>query len=385
VSDGVLVNQRPPRSDTSRGSLRHVVESYLTSEMEIGSFPGAVYAIGSASGIEVEGAIGHAVLQPARIRTSIETLYDVASLTKPLITSTLVLGAVVRGVLQLEAKVSTVLRELVGTDKEEVTFTDLLAHRGGFQAWYPLYTQGIGDRAYLEALVKRPLRYRPGTREIYSCLGFILTCLALVRVEGRTVEELAGERIFAPLGMENALFSPPPEKKYVIAATEWGNANERRMVADRGLTFSQFRRYMIWGEVDDGNAFYMGGMAGNAGLFATVGDVFAIARAYLARDERLLPADLMEASVRNYTLGLEENRGLGWQLSAPRPDGPTAMLSEGAYGHTGFSGTSVWVDPQRDLIMVLLTNRIHPAVQPFNMQKVRREFHLRVVEAWDAA
>jgi CubicO group peptidase (beta-lactamase class C family) len=370
-------------NDLLRDALAQRIDRFLAEEIEVGSFPSAVYAVGNSRGIIAENAIGHLVVKPAKIAVSRDTIYDVASLTKPLITSTIAVRLAAMGAFDLAEPVSKYLPELAGTDKSEVTFVDLLTHRGGFQAWYPLYSQGIGDKAYLAALIKRPLRFEPGTREIYSCLGFITLHFAIERSTGRRMEELALELIFDPLGLRNSLFSPPPSMKYRIAATEWGNSNERRMVAERSLTFAHFRRYMIWGEVNDGNAYYMGGMAGNAGLFSTASDVFEIARAYLRADERLLPAKMIALTTRNYTLGLEENRGLGWQLQSSRPNGPTNMLSEGAYGHTGFTGTSVWIDAERDLIMVLLTNRLHPSVQPINMQSVRRNFHLICVEEWD--
>ncbi|HVT44154.1 MAG TPA: serine hydrolase domain-containing protein [Thermoanaerobaculia bacterium] len=371
------------RDETRFASLRDQVDRLLTGEIEVGSFPGAVYAIGDARGIRVENALGHAALKPAKIKTSLDTIYDVASLTKPLITSTLVLRAAAEGLLDLGDRVAKHMPELRETDKRDVTFIDLLTHRGGFQAWYPLYTAGMSDRAYLQALVQRPLRYAPGTREIYSCLGFILLHLALERITGKRAEDLAAEKIFAPLGLTRSLFNPPPEMKYTIAATEWGNGNERLMVAERGLTFPHFRNYLIWGEVNDGNAYYMGGMGGNAGLFSTAREIFSMARSHLSRDERLLPASMIDRSLRNYTVGLEENRGLGWQLPSLDPDGPTAMLSLHSFGHTGFTGTSVWIDPDRDLIMVLLTNRVHPSVQPISMQKIRRKFHLLVASEWD--
>jgi CubicO group peptidase (beta-lactamase class C family) len=241
----------------------------------------------------------------------------------------------------------------------------------------------VGDQAYLQALAKRPLRYQPGTREIYTCLGFITLTLALERIHGEPVEKLAQRRIFDPLALRTAVFNPPAAMKYRIAATEWGNANERQMVAARNLPFKKFRNYMIWGEVNDGNAWYMGGMAGNAGLFGTARDVFEIARNWAIGGGRLLPPDMVRLALRNYTVGLEENRGFGWLLHMTRHDHPSAVLSEQCYGHTGFTGTSVWVDPPRDLIAVLLTNRLHPFVKPLNMQAIRREFHRIVVENWE--
>ena len=306
-----------------------------------------------------------------------------ASLTKPFITGTLVMRAAAAGAFALTDRVSTYLPELAPTDKRDITFVDLLTHRAGFQAWYPLYTEGIGDTAYLRALVKRPLRYSPAPAKFTSCLNFVLLQLALERICRCRIEELASEFIFQPLALESSMFNPPPPAKYRIAATEWGNSNERRMVAERGLTFPRFRRYMIWGEVDDGNAYYMGGMAGNAGLFATArGTSMPSPAAISAMTGCFCPVD-GGLSTRNYTLGLEENRGLGWQLPSSKMQGPTIMFSEGSFGHTGFTGTSVWADPGRDLIIVLLTNRLHPSVQLTNMQKVRRKVHLAVVEEWD--
>lgn len=350
--------------------------------MERGSFPGAVVAIGDSSGILLEHSLGYSVVKPARIQISNGTIFDAASLTKPLITATIALRTAADGLIRLDEPVSKYLTELKGTEKSEITFIDLLTHRGGFQAWYPLYTQGTGTDSYLRSLVRRPLRYQPGTREIYSCLGFITLCLTLERIHGRSIQDLASSFIFEPLGLSCSMFNPPPELKWKIAATDWGNANERGMVAARNLNF-KFRDYMVWGETNDGNAWYRNGVAGNAGLFATAQDVFRIAQSYLVNRGDLLPKEMVDLSRRNYTVGLEENRGLGWQLLSSNAGGPTEMFSEHAFGHTGFTGTSVWVDPDRDLILVLMTNRLHPVFKPLNMQQVRRKFHHIVVSEWD--
>jgi CubicO group peptidase (beta-lactamase class C family) len=370
-------------SDARASALEDAVTALLRSEIEVGSFPGAVWIVGTSEGPLVEGTIGHSVLKPAKIVATHDTIWDVASITKPLITTALVLQTAAEGTIRLEDRVAEWLTEYRGTDKEDVTFIDLLTHRAGFQAWFPLYTHGIGDAAYLQALVRRPLRYQPGTREIYSCLGFVTLTLALERIHREPVEALARKRIFEPLGLTTAMFSPPPSMKYRIAATEWGNANERQMVAERNLPFRRFRNYMIWGEVNDGNAFYMGGMAGNAGLFGTAKDVFEIARHWAVGGGNLLPPEMVRLALRNYTVGFEENRGFGWILHMSREDHPSAVLSKQCFGHTGFTGTSVWVDPPRDLIMVLLTNRLHPVVRPLNMQAIRREFHRIVLENWE--
>lgn len=359
-------------------SLGRKLDQYLQSEIERASFPGAVYAVGTGSEILLQKALGYSVVEPARIQATADTIYDVASLTKPLVTTTLVLLGHAAGAFDLNDPVSNSLQELKRTDKSRFTFIDLLSHRSGFEAWFPLYTYGRGPEKYLQAIVARPLEYPTGTRAVYSDLGFITLYLALRRIFQREPAELAREKIIAPLGLRRSLFNPPETMKPQIAATERGNAKERRMVAERGLSFEGFRDSMIWGEVNDGNAWFMGGFAGNAGLFSTASEVFEMAR------NKLLPVELMKMSLKNYTEGLEENRGLGWQLRSSSPTHPSAVLSGRCYGHTGFTGTSVWLDPDRDLIIVLLANRLHPIIQPnFDMQSVRRNVNALVIEEWD--
>lgn len=362
--------------------LRARVEEYLEEEMDRGYFPGASYAVGTGDGILLQGSLGFSVEKPAKIRARSDTIYDIASLTKPLVTTTLVLQTHAAGLIDLNRPVSNELPELSGTDKAEMTYVDLLTHRSGFEAWFPMYTLGSGPESYLKGIVERPLEYPPRTREVYSDLGFITLYLAMMRVYGQKPEDVVAEKILAPLQLRRSLINPSPENKGEIAATDWGNEQERRMVADRGLRFS-FRDSILWGEVNDGNAYSMGGYAGNAGLFSTAADVFELTKIYLLGGGALLPKELVDLSLRNYTEGMEENRGLGWQLQTTRPTHPSAVMSANCFGHTGFTGTSAWVDPQRNLIIVLLTNRLHPVIRPFNLQTVRRNVHALVVEHWD--
>jgi CubicO group peptidase (beta-lactamase class C family) len=193
--------------------------------------------------------------------------------------------------------------------------------------------------------------------------------------------ELARERILALLGIEHdAMFNPPLSQRPRIAATEWGQRYEAKMAAvgDQGSAvsgqgesaFAQ-RDGLIWGETHDGNSHFAGGTAGNAGLFATARAIFRLAQSWT--NAELLPRALVDEATSNLTPNLEDARGLGWQ----KPTGSlaTSMLTDLAYGHTGFTGTSVWIDPKRDRIMVLLTNRVHPCAAPIGMQRIRGEFH----------
>jgi CubicO group peptidase (beta-lactamase class C family) len=319
-----------------------VIDDFLQREIALGSFPSAVYAIGSPRGIEREGALGQAVAVPLRVPATLDTIYDCASLTKPLITTVLALQE-----LELDQRI------------HGYTVRELLTHTSGLRAWMPLYAYADP----IAALLEHGPEYERGTRVVYSDLNFILLWSAIEDYAAK-----ARERIFRPLGLDDAMFNPPPALRPRIAATEWGQRYEAKLANRTDLPK---REGLIWGQTHDGNSFHAGGTAGNAGLFATARAVFRLAQAWV--NGELLPPVLVDEATRNLTPGLDDARGLGWQL--PTGSAATSMLSPRAFGHTGFTGTSVWIDPDRDRIMVLLTNRVHPCAAPVPIQQIRGEFH----------
>lgn len=321
-----------------------MIGELLQREIDIGSFPAAAWAVGSSRGIDDEGALGHAVAVPLRIAATLDTIFDVASLTKPLITTTLVLQAVAEGRIALDDKF------------EGSTYRALLTHTSGLTAWLPLY-------AFSDPLQAIHDRGRGATGTVYSDLNFVLLWYALQRLYGDYVAR-AEERILKPLGVD-ALFRPPAALKPRIAATEWGQRWEMTMCAERKIAFDGFRQSLIWGETHDGNSHHLGGTAGNAGLFATARAVFRITQAFA--NGELVPRDLVAEATRSHG-----ERGLGWDKPTAG-SAATSMLSADAFGHTGFTGTSVWVDGER--IFVLLTNRVHPIAAANAMQRIRGEFH----------
>jgi CubicO group peptidase (beta-lactamase class C family) len=331
----------------ARGSVHNrgvtALDDFLAAEIAAGSFPGCCYAIGTHSGVERENALGHAVAVPARIRATRETIWDCASITKPLVTGTLVLQAVAEGRISLD------------DEYRGYSYRQLLTHTSGLKSWMPLYAFDDPLKAILE---EGPEVTRAG-RVTYSDLNFFLLYHALVEIYGGYVSA-ARERIFIPLGLTDSDFSPPDWLRPRIAATEWGQRFEQGMCAARSIPYHGFRSGLMWGECNDGNSFHAGGTLGNAGLFATARDVFRIAQAF-ARGE-LVPLEL----VREATRAHEGDRGLAWQIAGPE-------LSPASWGHNGFTGTSVWVDGER--IFVLLTNRVHPCAAPIAMQRIRGEFH----------
>lgn len=331
------------------------IEELLRREIDVGSFPSASWAVGSHSGVEEFGAIGDAVAVPLRIPATVDTVYDCASLTKPLITTTLVLQAIADDAMTLDQQF------------HGYTIHELLTHTSGLRAWMPLYAYPDPIRAILD---EGPECAR-GTRVIYSDLNFILLWRAIGELYG-DFDLLAHHQIFEPLALHCALLHPSESLRPRIAATEWGQRHEMKMCAERKIRFDGARDTLIWGETHDGNSHHIGhGCAGNAGLFATARAVFRIAQAFLSGE--LVPLDLVNDAIRNHTPGMDDGRGLGWQIGTGSP--ATEMLSPGSFGHTGFTGTSLWIDRDRDRIMVLLTNRVHPVAAPTMIQKIRGDFH----------
>jgi len=319
------------------------LDDFLTREIDLGSFPGASYAIGTLEGVEREQALGNAVAVPLRIPATADTIYDCASITKPLITGTLILQAVAEKKIALE------------DEYRGYTFRELLTHTSGLKSWLPLYA--LGD--YLTAIEKHGPERPRGSSVVYSDLNFVLLYFALRELFGDYVEA-ARERILVPLGLRDSYFRPAPSLRPRIAATEWGQRFEQGMCATRSIAFTGFRQGLMWGEANDGNSFHAGGTCGNAGLFATARDVHRIAQGF-ARGELVSPE-----LVRDATREQADGRGLSWQLRGPG-------LSDQSFGHMGFTGTSVWVDGEK--VLVLLTNRVHPCAAPIAMQRIRGEFH----------
>jgi serine-type D-Ala-D-Ala carboxypeptidase len=361
------------------GRFRENADRFLASRIAAGDFPGAVYAVGTGGAAPEVGAIGKSVIDPDSIDATTDTIYDLASTTKPLVTSTLILLLHREGAIDIEAPVATLLPEMRGRERGAITIRDLLTHSSGYQAWYPIYVKGTGRENYFETLMRRPLKYARGKRVFYSCLNFILLKYGIERVTGKPLSLLASERLFEPLSLKSTAFNPPSQWRSRIAATDFANRHERSMVRQRGLRFRGFRNGMIWGTVNDGNCFHLDGEAGNAGLFSTAEETYRLAAIHLGGP---VLDDALRARERvNHTAGLDENRSLGWQMRSSLPNHPTTPFGPRAIGHTGFTGTSVWIDPDSGVVAVLLTNRIHPRVTPLNMQRVRHDFHRIVVES----
>ena len=360
------------------------VTYFLAERIEAGDFPSAVYLVAEHGAEVFADAVGHSVVEPYRIATTRNTIYDLASLTKPLITGLLCARRVETGELSLEYPLSHYLAEFDRSDKKSITLRHLLTHTSGLPAWRPLYILSDDDPASVAAVIsEQQLEAPPGSRVIYSDLGFIALGLMLTRITGKELTELARQEIFSPLKLQQTFFNPEIAMQTGIAACETGNLYEQQTSRDAGLgEYKKSRQSLIWGEVHDGNAYFLGGAAGHAGLFSTAAETLVLAEQYLGGLSQLLKPETCDLARENMTAGLNEARSFAWQLAATELSTAGASLPPDSFGHNGFTGTSCWIDPSHERVFVLLTNRTHNHPLPFiNINGVRRRFHSLAVQA----
>ena len=329
-------------------------------------------------------ALGDAIREPEQIPARLDTVYDLASLTKPLVTGLLCARYLENGAIELEVPVAQYLPEFKRPDKSNITIRQLLTHTSGLPAWRPLYLLTDDKTKALAAIADEPLHAAPAERVIYSDLGFITLGFVLQRVTGVAEDALALEDIFAPLRLTSTFFNPKAASRTGIAACEHGNAYERDM-CERDFPskpYAHWRQDTVWGEVHDGNAYFLGGVAGHAGLFSSAAETLKLTNQFIGSRSRLLKSETCELFRRNMTEGMNEARSFAWQLAATKDSTAGESLPPDAFGHTGFTGTSCWIDAQAQRVFILLTNRTHARKLPFaNINSVRRQFHSLAVAA----
>ena len=379
------------------------ISALLRDRIEAGDFPSAVYVVAERGGAVFADALGDATREPQQQAATLDTIYDLASLTKPLVTGLLCARFVERGALNIDDRVVDYLPEFNRDDKRGITIKQLLTHTSGLPAWRPIYLLAKNKDAALKAITEQPLEYLPGERVVYSDLGFIVLGFLLQRLSGTSLSELAQAEIFLPLNLQHTFFNPSAAMRTGVAACETGNAYERdmceRLDADESFketglphplatargsvkTYAGWRSEIIWGEVHDGNAHFLGGAAGHAGLFSNAKDALRIANQFIGESSQLLTAETCKLFPQNLSAGLNEARSFAWQLAATKESTAGGSLPPDAFGHTGFTGTSCWIDAKHQRVFILLTNRTHARQLPFaNINAVRREFHSLAVQA----
>jgi beta-N-acetylhexosaminidase len=340
------------------------------------AFPGGVLALGLNDDLVVH-PFGKSTRDPKAAPVDAGTIYDVASLTKAIVTTTSAMILVQQKRLDLDAPVSRYLPEWTPAAKSDpdaawrsrVTVRMLLLHNSGLPAHRDFYKQADGHDRMIALVAAEPLIHEPGRQVEYTDLGFILLGEILERLTGESLDHFAQERIFKPLGMENSLYNPPAKLRANIAPTE----ND-----------VDFRKHLLVGEVHDENAWALGGVSGNAGLFSTAGDVAVFAQMILNGGiyghHRVVSRATIQQFTARQTIG-DSARTLGWDVPTPPISSAGQYFSPTSFGHTGFTGTSLWIDPERDLFVVLLTNRVNPTRANEQIRQVRPALHDAIIES----
>lgn len=356
-------------------------------------FGGAVALLVHRGEIILYRATGWAVREPEELRSPMatDTVFDLASLTKVTATTPSILHLASQGAFSLDAPLGEVLPGfgLAGA-RRDVTIRRLMTHTGGLSAWRDVFMHGHGPDAYVTEFAATQPEHPVGGQVIYSDPSFILLGEVVRAASGRPASQYAHDEIFVPLGMTETMYLPPRSLRPRIAATELGNVHETKMAHGEHPVIGPWRDGLLRGEVHDGNAWYgLDGVSGHAGLFGTALDLARYGQFWLGDglvgDTRLLPAALLrEATTCQYEIpGETERRGLGWRLlpvGGPEEHDSGRGLSDLAFGHTGFTGTSLWMDPARELVVVLLTNRVHPRVRNEYLA-TRAAFHASIGQA----
>ncbi len=374
-------------------AIHHVIQAALQSAVDEGVFPGAQLAVRLRGELQCVVVAGRLSSEPPGLPVQPTTVYDLASLTKPLATGTSVLLLIQRAKVALEDPVQEVLVELEGTPIGQATVRDLLTHRSGLPGWRPFYERldagGVaselsgGNQLVKQHVLKmirdEPLIYVRGERSIYSDLGFMLLGFLVERLSGMPMDFWCEEAIVRPLQADPMMFSPTVGRTQLDAVRSTIDAS---LIAPTER--DKWRNRLLRGEVHDENAAAMGGVAGHAGLFGTAESVLAVSGAWLCGyhgRESILDGEL----VRQFTTRQESVARLSWALGWDTPSAPSSSgsnFSERSFGHLGYTGTSVWIDPLCELEVVLLSNRVHPsrrnekikAFRPYIHDLVYREF-----------
>ena len=342
-SEGLPV--KAPRDVGMSAERLETIDRVIQRGISAGGYPGAAVVVGRRGAAVWEKGFGHLGWTASSPEVLADrSIYDLASLTKVVGTTTAAMILFDEHTLDLDAKVTQFLPAFTGGLKDQVTVRQLLMHRSGLPAGRDLWRHAHTPDEARRLIFDVPLEYRPGTGQVYSDLGADLLGMVVETIAGERLDTFLHRRVFAPLGMNDTQFRPSDSLVYRIAPTE--------MNPPRG--------YPLRGEVHDENAYALGGVAGHAGLFATASDLSVFAQMMLNGGTYGDVRIVSDTAVRLFTARAAGSRALGWEI-ADGQHGAGSFLGERAYGHTGFTGTSMWIDPDRQMFVILLTNRVHAA------------------------
>ena len=320
-----------------------ILKNLLENGIENGAYPCYAAAVGGKEGVLFREFGGDRALYPDVLPITEDTLFDMASLSKLIGTTMAALKMIELGKLRLDNKMSDFLSVCHG--KENTTVFQLMTHTSGIKAHFPLWLRGIDQKDAADEILREPFGYTPESNAVYTCMGYILLGRILEGIENQPLDKIVQKYVFDPLSMKNSFYNPPSDKP--CAATEK----------------SAVTGEIICGRVHDENADFLNGISGNAGIFCSLDDCITFARTVANGGKGYLSEELFKAAVTNYTPQFVENRGLGFNIVGNR------------YGHTGFTGTSIYIGRESGVFAILLTNRVHPTRNNGKLFPIRNEWH----------
>ena len=332
-----------PHADTESARLHSLLDPLMQKAVADHNIPGGVLLIGHDSRVVYRKAFGWRSLEPTREPMTADTIFDLASLTKCVATAMSVMKLVENGRVRLNDPVAAYLPEFAQNGKQDITVRELLTHYSGLAPDLDLSTPWHGrDTAFTMAMQQMPT-HPAGTRFVYSDINFEVLGFLVEKVSGESLDEFAAKNIFEPLGMTHTHFLPPPEWKPLIAPTQYDEDGQ-----------------MLRGIVHDPTSRRMGGVAGHAGVFSTADDLAIFAQEMLSGSRVLSRASIQKMTTPQQPANASSLRGLGWDIDSPYSSNRGELLPVGSFGHTGFTGTSMWIDPVTNTYIILLTNAVHP-------------------------
>lgn len=332
-----------------------------------GVFPGVALVVGDRQGELLRYVQGNRSIYPIKEPLEEDSLFDLASLTKLVSTTMIALKFIEEGKLSLQDTIDTFFEAPV--DKKLITIKQLMTHTGGFKSTFRLDQRSKSNKECIKLILEEPLEIKPGENVIYSCMGYILLGKILEQVGGTGLDILSREYVFNPLEMSHTSYKPHTPN---VAATEYD---------------AETKTYLK-GVVHDENARFLEGISGNAGVFSNIDDLSKFARMLanqgVYKEHIYLAPSVFEASIRNNTAGMNEHRGLGFSLKDEQSHPAGDLFAKGSFGHTGFTGTSLWIEKKSGLYVVLLTNRVHPSRENTGIIRFRRLLHNVILTEYEA-
>ena len=346
------------------------IDSVIIHAIEDSAFPGAVVLVSKDGEVIYEKGFGYFTYDESSSKVSTTTIYDIASLTKVIATTTAAMICIDRNLFKPDDPVYKHISEFSENGKETVTIKNLLLHNSGLPAWKKFYNKNLDADSIIKNIYQTKPEYPVGTKTVYSDLGIIVLGKLIETVTEKKLNRFCNDEIFIPLKMNNTYFNPPDSVKYKIPPTE----------IDK-----HWRKKLVQGEVHDETSSLLGGVAGHAGLFSTANDLSKLIQMLLDKGKYNVEYFIKPETVKLFTKrhSPKSTRALGWDTKSATRSSAGNKFSKTSFGHTGFTGTSIWIDPVRNLFVVFLTNRVYPSRENKKIIVIRPKLHNAVVNAID--